>query len=96
MDMGKEEVHQIFSFLNYAEFKDYVKIYTDGSKQSNGSVGAAIYVDDISATFSWRLDSNHSILSAELYAVLQGISFASNHFENQNIVIFTDSLYHHC
>ena len=91
-DMGDEEVHQIFSLLNFAEFKDYVKIYTDGSKQSNGSVGAAIYVDDISATFSWRLDSNHSILSAELFAILQGITFANQHFKNQNFVIFTDSL----
>ena len=91
-DMGEEEVHQIFSFLNFADFENYVKIYTDGSKQANGSVGAAIYVDDISATFSWRLDSNHSILSAELFAILQGISFASKNFKNQNIVIFTDSL----
>ena len=91
-DMGDEEVQQIFSFLNFAEFKDFVKIYTDGTKQSNGSVGAAIFVDDISATFSWRLDSNHSILSAELFAIFQGISFASQHFKNQNIVIFTDSL----
>ena len=69
-----------------------VKIYSDGSKQQNGSVGAAIYVDDISATFSWRLDPFHSVLTAELYAILQGILFAVNHLENQDTVIFSDSL----
>ena len=91
-NMGEEQVKQIFSFLAFNEFTHFVKIYSDGSKQQNGSVGAAIYVDDISATFSWRLEPVHSILTAELYAILQGILFAVNHLNNQNIVIFTDSL----
>ena len=91
-DMGEEQVQQIFSFLKFNDFKDFVKIYTDGSKQTNGSVGAAIFVDDISSTFSWRLDSTHSILTAELFAILQAFLFATVNLKNQNFVIFTDSL----
>ena len=91
-NMGEMQVQQIFSYLAFNEFNHFVKIYSDGSKQINGSVGAAIYIDDISATFSWRLDSYHSILTAELFAIMQGILFAVNHLRNQNIVIFTDSL----
>ena len=52
---------------------------------------AAIYVDDISATFRWRLDPSHSILTAELFAILQGILFAADHLNNYfTLVIFTD------
>ena len=91
-DMGEEQVQQIFSFMKFNDFKDFVKIYSDGSKQPNGTVGAAIFVDDISSTFSWRLDSAHSILTAELFAILQGLLFAIVHLKNQDIVIFTDSL----
>ena len=69
-----------------------MKIYTDGSKQENSATGAAIFVDDISSTFSWRLDSQHSIVTSELYAIYQGILFAVRNFANQDFVIFTDSL----
>ena len=78
--------------MAHTDYDSFVKIYTDGSKLQNGATGCAIFVDDISSTFSWRLDSYHSILVAELFALYQALIFSVNHFVNQDVVIFSDSL----
>ena len=91
-DINDEQAIQIYNFIKHTHYEHYTKIYTDGSKQSNGTVGSAIYVDDITATFSWKLDSQHTIVTAELFAIYQGIKFADRHLKEQNIVIFSDSL----
>ena len=49
-------------------------------------------MDDISSTFSWRLSSQNSIVTAELFAIFQGIVFPKKHVKDQNTVIFSDSL----
>ena len=79
-------------FIENTTYEHYSKIYTDGSKQVNGTVGSAIYVDDLSSTFSWKLDSKHTIVTAELFAIYQGIIFAHKNLREVNIVIFSDSL----
>ena len=53
-DIDEEQAIQIYNFIKHTCYEYYTKIYTDGSKQSNGTVGSAIYVDDITATFSWK------------------------------------------
>ena len=91
-DLHEEQVIQTFNFIKHTSYENYSKIYTDGSKQLNGTVGSAIYVDDLSATFSWKLDSQHTIVIAELFAIYQAIIFAHRHLREQNLVIFSDSL----
>ena len=49
-------------------------------------------MDDISSTFNWRLSSLDSIVTAELFAIFQGIVFAKKHLKDQNTAIFSDSL----
>ena len=91
-DINNEQAIQTYNFIKHTNYATYSKIYTDGSKQDNGSVGCAVYVDEISSSFSWKLESHHSILTAELFAIYQATLFARKHLKNQNIVIFSDSL----
>ena len=90
--MGDGHVRQTFLFFDHSLYVDYVKVYTDGSKQDSGSVGSAIFIDDLSTTFSWKLDSQHSVLTFELYAIYQGILFVHDILKNQNVVIFINLL----
>ena len=91
-DVNEEQAIQIFNFIKNTTYEHYTKIYTDGSKQVNGTVGSAIYVDDITSTFSWKLDAQHTIVTAELFAIYQGIVFTRRNLREDKIVIFSDSL----
>ena len=50
------------------KYKDFRKIFTDGSKSSDNTTGAGYYVEDINKREYWRLDPNTSIAGAELTA----------------------------
>ena len=91
-DINNEQAIQTYNFIKQTNYETFSKIYTDGSKQNNETVGSAIYVDDISSTFSWKLNSQHTIVTAELFAIYQAINFAHKNLKKQNIVIFSDSL----
>ena len=80
-----------FSLLKNVHYEGYVKIYTDGSKQLSGQVGAAMVVETFGIAFSWRLNSKHSIVAAELYAIYESLNWALQNVQGP-IVIFTDSL----
>ena len=91
-DIDNEQAIQTYNFIKHTDYAHFSKFYTDGSKQDNGDVGSAVYVDEISSSFSWKLDSHHSILTAELFAIYQAALFSQKHLKNQKIVIFSDSL----
>ena len=59
----------------------------DGSKQDNGSVGSAIFIDDLLATLSWKFDFQHSILTFELYAIYKWDLFVYEDLRNINVLI---------
>nr|CAI5826956.1 unnamed protein product [Callosobruchus analis] len=63
-------------------------IYTDGSKTNSG-VGSAIYHHG--NDHSWALPSQASICTAELYAILQAINFATEDGPRE-FLVYTDSL----
>ena len=65
-----------------------IKIYTDGSKTSQG-VGAAYIAENTTRKFP--LPKETSILSAELYALEMAVMEISNRAEG-DYVIFSDSL----
>ena len=69
-----------------------MQIYCDGSKTYDGgvaSVACASYSSQDKTTTCWKLRGEHSVLSAELFAIyksLQSVKPSSNH------IIFSDSL----
>ena len=83
---------QLFMDLVNTRYDDCLQIFTDGSKLSDSRVGAAMYVPDFALSASWRLGSDHSVLVAELYAVLQGLLWLVRERVRRCAVIFTYSM----
>ena len=72
-------------------YEGFVPIYTDGSKYSSGSSAAAMYIPKLGLTTGWKLNPGHTILGAELFAILQAIQFANLGNLESKIVVLTDS-----
>jgi len=81
----------LFLALVEEEYRTYNKIYTDGSKSSDGVGAAAVTTNSISVA---TLPKESSIYSAEVYALQMAVDFIErsngNITHNRN-VIFTDS-----
>ena len=71
-------------------YKDYHKVYTDGSKEGR-EVGAGIYDETTGSQISYKLNDNLSITSAELIAIKMAIENIPN-TNKEEILICTDSL----
>ena len=84
-------VDGLFSEFLRETYGNSVAIYTDGSKLDGGSVSAALYVPSRSMSVSWLLDSAHSVLGSELFAILQALRYAQRSAELCDHVIVTDS-----
>ena len=85
-DMNTDEMKQLFlEFQN--DHKDHTFIYTDGSRADN-KTGAAFYIKGFAQ--STRLSDNHSIFSAELYAISAALRHVINKPDRQ-LMICTDS-----
>lgn len=74
-------------------YNGFTEIYTDGSKLENGDTAAAMYVPSLEFTSTWKLNSDHTVLGAELFGILMATEFVlSNLIGNQQkFVILTDS-----
>ena len=64
-----------FAAYRTTHFPAYASFYTDGSRVAGApvTVGAALYDAQTQQVHCCRLRSEHSILSAELYAILQAL-----------------------
>ena len=81
-----------FNMLLHTTYKNTFHIYTDGSRiPSPPSVGAAIYIPSRTLATAWRLPATASILTAELFAVREGLTFATT-LPPCAITLFCDSL----
>ena len=61
-----------FNDYTLDNFPDFILYFTDGSKVSNdelNSVGCASFNQNMKTTVCWKLDSRHSVLAAELFAI---------------------------
>ena len=77
---------KFLSILN--EYTNFTHIYTDGSKTEFG-VGSAFAVSN--QAHHWKLSTDASVYTAELYAIMQALYYCSLH--NQSLfTICTDSL----
>ena len=81
-------------FINYSQekFDEYLKIFTDGSRINNPevSVSAGVFCPEKSFAASWKLHPQHSVVAAELYAILKSLQYAEE-YTRGNCVIFSDS-----
>ncbi|CAF4851616.1 unnamed protein product [Rotaria socialis] len=67
------------TFLTTMEirFPDTTQVFTDGSKRDEPqpSVSAAIYIPSLDCHEKWKLPTEFSILSAELFGILKALTF---------------------
>nr|XP_027211427.1 uncharacterized protein LOC113804734 [Penaeus vannamei] len=83
-----QKYYQEMININY---KDYTKIFTDGSKiKEPESTSAAIFIQDKEITTIWKLPANIEITHAELYAIKQGLNYIINNNLNKTVIL-TDS-----
>ena len=81
------------------KYSNFVKIYTDGSKDpTSGLTGAGIFDSHSSLGYSFRCQTNMSICSAELLAIVEALDLVKGIWDEspnnnyKNIVILSDSL----
>ena len=90
-----EDVYNNVTFLSYVGkyYRNSILLFTDGFKVSDGeecSVAAALFVPSQSTSKCWKLRSDHSVISSELYAILGALQYCVDN-EIVNAVIFSDS-----
>ena len=74
------------------KYPTHTKIYTDGSKNDNGSAGAAFTIPSINCTKSFHLGNGISIFSAELIGIRQAFKeIQMNPINNKSILLCSDS-----
>lgn len=88
----ESDVKDNCDFLHYVsdKFGDYKLLYTDGSKNET-SVASGIYDPDRKWSISWKLRPEHSVFSAELFAIYRCLLYVES-CSCSRAVIFTDSL----
>lgn len=79
-----------YIMLENTRYRNYKKLFTDGSKINNDSTSAAIYIQDNNITTIWKLPNNTEIIEAELFAIKQGLKYIQNNKLSKS-VLFTDS-----
>jgi ribonuclease HI len=75
----------------FSQYEGVVKIYTDGSKDERGVVGAAYFIGKLGISRKFRLSDNVSVYTAEMVAIIESLRFILNHQIKQAIIV-TDSL----
>ena len=73
-------------------FHEYTAIFTDGSKvtEEQVSVSSGIHIPSLEYGVAWRVNPDHSVIGAELFAIKQALLFIKKHL-NENCIILTDS-----
>ena len=84
----------IFQQYKKDNYPGYQEIYTDGSKivDRNTTTACGIYVQCYQITCCWKIRSDHSVVSAELYAIFKALQYIEVYMRGQHCLIFTDSL----
>ena len=86
-------INTIFQNFIKEKYPNHIEIYTDGSKLTNGSTAAAVYVPSLHATTTWLLNPLHSVLGSELFAIQKALQLVTTdrRFKLAKAVIMTDS-----
>ena len=82
----------LFSQFLQDHYPGHICIFTDGSRSATGSVSSAFYVPDSRLSVSWLLHPFHTVLGAELFAILQALRYSSQTLESgTRVLVITDS-----
>ena len=84
--------NQSFKFYLQTMWEGYSTIYCDGSKVSvsvETSVGSAVYYASKSTVSCWKLNSDHTVLAAELFAIYKAMAGING--SGLRVIIFSDS-----
>ena len=85
-------VTRVFSEFLSSEYPGRSTIYTDGSRLDTPSVSSAMYLSAVRRSVSWLLNPDHTVVGAELFAILQVLRFVrSDSLPTEEIVILSDS-----
>lgn len=90
------DVYDNLTFQDYIteNFPNYTLLYTDGSKllkEHSCYAASAMYSPTDKTTVCWKLRSEHSVLSTELYALWQALTYVRANKNLNDIAVFTDS-----
>ena len=75
-----------------SKYPDSMRIFTDASKLTNGSVAAAFFAQDAAHADSKRLSDSTSIYAAELIAIQMAVDWLLLASEKKQATIISDSL----
>lgn len=74
------------------QYSDDLQIYTDGSKNENGT-GCAFYIPELETSVKYRLPNQASIFSAEALAILKALEYCYHNADRRRrkVTIISDS-----
>ena len=76
-------------------YKQYLQIFTDGSKvqQPETSTSLGIYIKQNQIAKCWKIRAEHSVVAAELFAIMQALLYIKEHPPSSSLaIVFTDSM----
>ena len=83
-----------FQWYMNENFREYLHIYTDGSKMTIDneiSTACAIYNRAQNQITCWKLRKDHSVIASELFAILKALQFINDTDKWGKYIILTDS-----
>ena len=91
------EVYNSATLEHYLEenYHGFVTLYSDGSKINDKdmtSTACAIYIPKRKQVISYRLRAEHSVVSSELFAICEALTYIKDRHCLYDYIIFTDSL----
>ena len=85
-------VTRIFAEFLSSTYPGYSTVFTDGSRTDFPSVSSAMYLSTVRRSVSWLLNPDHTVVGAELFAILQALRFVeSESLSSAKIVVLSDS-----
>jgi ribonuclease HI len=92
-NMPEQCIQNCFTDFWRKRYPKHFQIYTDGSKSADGSVAAGFYVPSTQLATGWLLRRVHTVLGAELFAILKAMQLAIDDtlLKEEPVLILTDS-----
>lgn len=87
-------VNDQYSMFLDCNYPSCLPLYTDGSRLETGSVSVALFISSLGLSFSWLLNPAHSVMGAELFAILQALRFIRDdgRMSTSKIVVLSDCM----
>ena len=91
-----EDVDRNELFCDYISqhYEGYKQLYTDGSKigQLEKSTACGMYNPQQKLGICWKIRTEHSVVSAEIFAIYKALLYIESVMPQENVLIFTNSM----